>query len=75
MPIRQHRRLLLSAVTLTALGLTTSQALAAPSAPSAPQPWQVRHQADIGKQHAKKTGATTTRSTFSPKADSGAGDG
>jgi hypothetical protein len=41
------------AVTLTALGLTTSQAIAAPA--PGPRPWQARHLAEIGHQHARHT--------------------
>ncbi|OKJ09172.1 glycosyl hydrolase [Kitasatospora sp. CB01950] len=53
MPKRQRRRLLLPAVTLTALGLATSQALAAP-APHPALPRQAQHQAEVGRQHAAK---------------------
>ncbi|MFJ9448225.1 glycosyl hydrolase, partial [Kitasatospora sp. NPDC101235] len=78
MPTRQRRRLLMSAVTLTVIGLTSTQALAAPSVPPQPQPWQVRHQADIGKGHAKKVrsaaGATAAPS-LSPKVETEAGEG
>ncbi|MEV4558164.1 glycosyl hydrolase [Kitasatospora sp. NPDC049285] len=61
------------AVTLTALGLTTSQAIAAP-APS-PRPWQARHLAEIGHQHAQKTAAGPAAPRFGAKAEGGGEDG
>ncbi|WP_430672961.1 glycosyl hydrolase [Kitasatospora aureofaciens] len=74
MPNRQRRRLLLPAVTLTALGLTTTQALAAPSETPKPRPHQAQQQAEIGKKHAKKVQGTaaTAGPAFSAKASSAA---
>ncbi|WP_374209234.1 glycosyl hydrolase [Kitasatospora sp. A2-31] len=75
MPNRQRRRLLLPAVTLTALGLTTTQALAA-SEPPKPRPHQAEHQARVGQKHAEKVQGTGTASpAFSAKADTPGGDG
>ncbi|MFD8084563.1 glycosyl hydrolase [Kitasatospora sp. NPDC059722] len=80
MPNRQRRRLLLPAVTLTALGLTTTQALAAPGT-SDPRPHQAQHLDEVGQKHAAKVKGTsptssTAKHTFSAKADTpGGGDG
>ncbi|MEE1783283.1 glycosyl hydrolase, partial [Streptomyces sp. SP17BM10] len=76
MPTRQRRRLLLPAVTLTALGLTTTQALATPTT-RLPNPAQ--HLAEVGHKHAAKvkgvgTGTDTTRAAFAAKGESGGGD-
>ncbi|GAA2746810.1 glycosyl hydrolase [Kitasatospora cinereorecta] len=60
------------AVTLTALGLTTSQALAAPG--PAARPWQAQHLAEIGHQHAQKTAAGKTASLSAAKAEGGGED-
>ncbi|MCP2311559.1 hypothetical protein FHR36_004722 [Kitasatospora paracochleata] len=72
MPNRQRRRLLMCAVTLTALGLTTSQALAAPG--PAARPWQAQHLAEIGHQHAQKTAAGKAASLSAAKAEGGGED-
>ncbi|GAA2265894.1 MULTISPECIES: ligand-binding sensor domain-containing protein [Kitasatospora] len=66
---RHRRRLLISAVTLTALGLTANQALAAP-APK-PRPWQARHLADVARQHAAKTGSPGHLSSMLTAKDGG----
>ncbi|MFF0388130.1 glycosyl hydrolase [Kitasatospora sp. NPDC004615] len=72
--MRQRRRLLLPAVALTALGLTTSQALAAP-APTKELPRQAQQLAKGGKQHAAKVqGKVTGRSAFAA-AEAGGDDG
>ncbi|GAA2781649.1 exo-alpha-sialidase [Kitasatospora paracochleata] len=60
------------AVTLTALGLTTSQALAAPG--PAARPWQAQHLAEIGHQHAQKTAAGKAASLSAAKAEGGGED-
>ncbi|MFD9129400.1 glycosyl hydrolase [Kitasatospora sp. NPDC059571] len=60
------------AVTLTALGLTTSQALAAPA--PRPRPWQARHLADIAHQHAQKSRAGELGPLSAAKADGGGAD-
>ncbi|MEE1784258.1 glycosyl hydrolase, partial [Streptomyces sp. SP17BM10] len=79
-PNRQRRRLLLPAVTLTALGLTTTQALAA-SAPPGPRPHQAQHLEEIGQQHARnvRDGHGAAGPAFSAdssaKADRGGDDG
>ncbi|MFJ9447410.1 glycosyl hydrolase, partial [Kitasatospora sp. NPDC101235] len=73
MPTRQRRRLLLPAVTLTALGLTTTQALAAPSETPKPRPHQAQHQTEIGQKHAKKVqGTAAAGPAFTAKASSAA---
>ncbi|MFH8381789.1 glycosyl hydrolase [Kitasatospora sp. NPDC018058] len=74
MPNRQRRRLLLPAVTLTALGLTTAQALAAP-VPTTFLPHQAQHLAEVGQKHAAKvSGQSAAKHTFSAKADAAGGD-
>ncbi|GGQ53941.1 glycosyl hydrolase [Kitasatospora griseola] len=56
-------------VTITALGLTTAQAVAAPTPEQRPRP--ARHQAEVGKQHAAKVEAATSGSTFAARQDDG----
>ncbi|MFJ9692871.1 glycosyl hydrolase [Kitasatospora sp. NPDC101183] len=73
MPTRRSRRLLLPAVTLTVLGLTTTQALAAPAPASGNK--QARHLTEVGRKHAAQVlGAAAAPHTFAAKAES-AGDG
>ncbi|MFD0277706.1 glycosyl hydrolase [Kitasatospora sp. NPDC127111] len=81
MPNRQRRRLLVSAVTLTALGLTTTQALAAPAAQPGTRPVPVQHLTELGKKHAQEVkdktaaGRTVSPKAFSAKAESGEDEG
>ncbi|WP_407992268.1 glycosyl hydrolase [Kitasatospora sp. CMC57] len=62
------------AVTLTALGLTTSQAIAAPAPATQLRPWQARHLAEIGHQHAQKAGTGQVGPVFSATAEGGGED-
>ncbi|MFJ9948359.1 glycosyl hydrolase [Kitasatospora sp. NPDC091207] len=72
-PNRQRRRLLMSAVTLTALGLTATQALAAPAPGAKPVP--VQRLTGIGHQHAQKVrGGAAAGQAFSAKAEGGGED-
>ncbi|MFJ9773249.1 glycosyl hydrolase, partial [Kitasatospora sp. NPDC101157] len=69
-----RRRLLTGAVTLTALGLTPAQAIAAPDTSGA-RPRQAQHLAETGRQHsAAVMGASSGKHTFAARADAPGGD-
>ncbi|WP_030273863.1 hypothetical protein [Streptomyces sp. NRRL B-24484] len=72
MPNRQRRQPLLCAVILTALGLTTGQAVAAPA--HAPRPRPARHLADLARQHAAKTEAGRPGPLSAVRAEGGGED-
>ncbi|MCC9311584.1 glycosyl hydrolase [Kitasatospora sp. RB6PN24] len=73
MASRNRRPLLISAIALTTLGLTTSQALAAN--PSAPRPWQATHLADTAHHHGAKTGSTGRQAPMLDGKSDGGDDG